>query len=45
MTSITPDNGINEVLYEHGNNMAGTFIYSLVIDGKPIQPGRMVFIN
>ncbi len=43
--NIILDNGINEVMYEHGYNMAGTFIYTLVIDGKPIQSRRMVFAN
>jgi hypothetical protein len=37
--------GINEVVYEHGYNVAGTFIYTLVIDGQPIQSKRMVFAN
>ncbi|MGQ0827234.1 MAG: M28 family peptidase [Bacteroidota bacterium] len=37
--------GTNEVMYEHGYNVAGTFIYTLVIDGKVIQSKRMVFIN
>jgi hypothetical protein len=37
--------GVNEVLYDHGYNMSGTFIYTLVIDGKPVQSRRMVFTN
>jgi hypothetical protein len=37
--------GINEVVYEHGYNMAGTFTYTLVIDGKSLQSKRMVFAN
>ena len=44
-TRITLNSGINEVMYEHGYNMAGTFIYTLVIDGNPIESKRMVFTN
>ncbi|MES2778357.1 MAG: M28 family peptidase [Bacteroidota bacterium] len=35
--------GINEVLYEHGFNQKGLFMYSLVIDGKILQSGKMLF--
>ncbi|MES2558375.1 MAG: M28 family peptidase [Bacteroidota bacterium] len=35
--------GINEVLYEHGFNQKGLFNYSLLIDGKIWQTGRMLF--
>jgi hypothetical protein len=35
--------GINEVVYDHGYNMAGTFTYTLVADGKPLQSRKMVF--
>jgi hypothetical protein len=44
-TPITLDNGINEITYEHGYNASGTFIYTLVIDGQPVQSRRMVFTN
>lgn len=37
--------GMNEVLYEHGYNVSGTFIYTLVVDGKNYQSKRMVFTN
>jgi hypothetical protein len=37
--------GINEITYEHGFNMTGTYIYSLIVDGKIIQSRRMVFAN
>ncbi len=37
--------GINEIEYTHGYHMSGTFIYSLVIDGKTIQSRKMVFTN
>jgi len=37
--------GINEVQYNHGYHMSGTFVYTLVIDGKVIQSRKMVFTN
>lgn len=37
--------GINEVLYTHGYNQIGSYLYSLVIDGKPISSKWMVFAN
>jgi hypothetical protein len=44
-TNITLNNGMNEIMYEHGYNMSGTFIYTLIIDGKTIESKRMVFAN
>ena len=37
--------GLNEVVYEHGYHATGTFIYTLVVDGKAIESGKMVFAN
>jgi hypothetical protein len=37
--------GVNELLYEHGYNVSGTFIYSLIVDGKEIASKKMVFTN
>lgn len=37
--------GLNEVDYSHGYHMSGTFVYSLVIDGKTMQSRKMVFTN
>jgi hypothetical protein len=37
--------GVNEVQYIHGYHASGTFIYSLVIDGRVIQSRKMVFTN
>ncbi len=37
--------GINEVQYDHGYHQSGTYIYTLVIDGNPIQSRRMMFVN
>ncbi len=42
---ITLIKGINEITYDHGYNMTGTYIYTLVVDGKPLQSKRMVFAN
>ncbi|MES2703061.1 MAG: M28 family peptidase [Bacteroidota bacterium] len=44
-TSIKLDEGVNEILYEHGYNMTGIYMYTLVIDGRAIESRRMVFIN
>ena len=35
--------GVNEVIYYHGYNKEGTFIYTLEIDGRPIESKMMVF--
>ena len=37
--------GMNEVLYHHGYNMAGTFFYTLFIDDQLISTRKMVFAN
>ena len=37
--------GMNEILYEHGYGVVGTYVYSLVIDGKIIDSRKMVFAN
>ncbi|MBK8831610.1 MAG: M28 family peptidase [Saprospiraceae bacterium] len=37
--------GMNEVLYHHGYNMVGTFLYSLYIDDQMIATKKMVFAN
>jgi len=36
--------GINEVQYNHGYHRTGTYIYTLLIDGVPIQSKKMMFI-
>lgn len=35
--------GINEVTYNHGFGETGTYIYSLVIDGMPLETRKMIF--
>lgn len=37
--------GLNEVLYTHGYGATGTFMYSLVIDGKVVETKSMIFAN
>ncbi|MDZ4747537.1 MAG: M28 family peptidase [Saprospiraceae bacterium] len=37
--------GMNEVLYHHGYNMVGTYLYSLYIDDQMIATKKMVFAN
>ncbi|MEO1623784.1 MAG: M28 family peptidase [Bacteroidota bacterium] len=37
--------GINEVLYRHGYNVLGTFVYSMVVDGKIVDSRQMIFAN
>ncbi len=37
--------GMNEVLYHHGYNMVGTFLYALYIDEQMIATKKMVFAN
>jgi len=44
-TSIQLNTGVNEIQYEHGYNMSGTFIYTLFVDGKAIESKRMIFAN
>jgi hypothetical protein len=35
--------GMNEVLYHHGYNMTGTYLYSLFVDDRLIETRRMIF--
>lgn len=37
--------GMNEILYEHGYGASGTYLYSLVIDGKIVSTKQMIFAN
>jgi len=37
--------GMNEVLFHHGYNMTGTYLYSLFINEKLIATKKMVFAN
>jgi hypothetical protein len=42
---VTLEEGVNEVIYDHGYNMSGIYVYSLVVDGKVIDAKRMTFTN
>jgi Peptidase family M28 len=42
---VTIQQGMNEVLYEHGYNMTGTYLYSLFIDDHLVATKKMVFAN
>lgn len=37
------EEGINEILYEHGFGVEGIFLYSLIVDGELIDTKKMVF--
>jgi hypothetical protein len=43
--AIELNDGVNEVMYNHGYHMSGTYIYSLIVDGQKIASRRMVFTN
>ena len=34
---------VAEVVYKYGDHAGGTYIYALVVDGKPLQSRKMVF--
>ncbi|MGB1104406.1 MAG: M28 family peptidase [Crocinitomicaceae bacterium] len=36
---------MNEVLYRHGYGQIGTYLYTLIVDGKEIASKRMIFAN
>jgi Peptidase family M28 len=40
---VTLAPGVNEVMYSHGYHATGTYIYTLVADGRPLSSRRMVF--
>ena len=37
--------GMNEVLFTHGYNMTGTYLYSLIVNDQLIATKKMVFAN
>lgn len=37
--------GLNETLYTHGYGVHGTFAFTLIIDGRPVESRQMVFAN
>lgn len=42
---IELNNGMNEILYEHGYNVDGIYFYSLFVDGRCLQTNKMIFAN
>lgn len=44
-SDITLNTGVNEIVYDHGYNVNGTYVYSLVIDGVVVESRKMVFAN
>jgi hypothetical protein len=42
-TKINLVKGVNEIIYQHGYDMSGTYLYTLIIDGKQMETKRMVF--
>lgn len=42
---IQLEEGMNEIIYDHGYNMTGTYTYSLIVDGSVLDTKRMVFAN
>ena len=43
--AVDVQEGMNEVLFHHGYNMTGTYLYSLVVDGQLVGTKKMVFSN
>jgi hypothetical protein len=37
--------GMNEILYTHGYGQQGTFVYTLLVDGQPVDSRQMIFAN
>lgn len=42
---IKLNKGINEVTYDHGYNVVGTYVYTLVVNGQKVASKRMIFAN
>ena len=42
---VSLEPGMNEVLFSHGYEPEGVYLYSLVIDGKTVQSREMIFAN
>ncbi|MEW6468293.1 MAG: M28 family peptidase [Bacteroidota bacterium] len=42
---IQLNQGINEILFEHGYGRSGIYNYTLYIDSKPVQSRQMIFAN
>ncbi len=42
---VSVTTGMNEVLYRHGYNMTGTYLYSLWVNDQLVETKKMVFAN
>lgn len=42
---VSVQEGMNEVLYDHGYNMSGSYLYSLYVNDQLIATKKMVFAN
>lgn len=42
---VAVQEGMNEILFHHGYNMTGTYLYSLYVNGQLIGTKKMVFAN
>lgn len=42
---ISLHKGVNEVTYEHGYGVTGSYTYTLVVNGEKVQSKRMIFAN
>jgi len=42
---VSVHEGMNEVLFDHGYNMTGTFLYSLYVNDQLVETRKMVFAN
>jgi hypothetical protein len=40
---VSLQKGVNEVVYNHGFDVSGVYICTLLIDGQPVQSTKMVF--
>jgi len=45
MMPVQLQQGMNEVLYTHGYGVRGTFAYTLLLDGRPVETRQMIFAN
>ena len=43
--NIVLDKGVNEIMYNHGYHASGTYVYTLVVDGKAVASKKMMFTN
>lgn len=42
---VSLQQGMNEILYTHGYGQQGSFVYTLLVDGQPVDSRQMIFAN